>query len=510
MRVILWNLVRPIQRSSLIGCVLRQLTQNHTHRLFITVSEQAEPVPTSPAPSFWSSLSAYNKAHLIMQNLPRAGDLDGHPVGSSPVAAAPRCTRQGRQLRLRPYRRTLPGCEAIVQPCPYKAILQPTGNLCGWRANDAGRDMTFIKIKVFDTCAEIIGYAVLNACTGRPGAIGYRRTGAASRNCETRPQLAGGSARRPVNEVAIKSHTKAATQRCQPWHLTPAPGQYTCTQRLALRGGVVVGLKTPNDRPGLKVRSDLRTTNEPRFVDGRTPPAARDRCGGWTKNTSSIEPNIKATPIVTARDMRGRPLEAAGVISPAVGSTIAAITGTWVGANFLLDADEVAAPRTVLRREHADASAASDLIDRVKNIHDVKAHGHRLMVRHIEIARHADIELSVRRHGIDIGVTGAQPRAIDHVGRESRTVPLVRQASRAGHVLVMVGVDPMRRQVLKPGQAAEISERRRVIEQELVRYRLRCLLLTDRQVGVGLEIAAVIFGFELDALSDALGVVEGA
>jgi hypothetical protein len=81
-----------------------------------------------------------------------------------------------RQLRLRPYKRILPGCEAIVQPCPYKTILQPTGNLCRWRANDAGRDMTFIKIKVFDTCAEIIGYAVLNACTGRPGAIGYGRT----------------------------------------------------------------------------------------------------------------------------------------------------------------------------------------------------------------------------------------------------------------------------------------------------------------------------------------------
>src|SRR6516165_1327005 len=164
---------------------------------------------------------------------------------------------------------------AIVQPCPYKAILQPTGNLCRWRANDAGRDMTFIKIKVFDTCAEIIGYAVLNACTGRPGAIGYGRTGAASRNCETRPQLAGGPARRPVNEVAIKSHTEAATQRCEPWHLTPAAGQYTCRQRLALRGGVVVGLNTPNNGPSLKVRTDLRTADEPRFVDRRTPPAAR-------------------------------------------------------------------------------------------------------------------------------------------------------------------------------------------------------------------------------------------
>src|SRR5437868_15085947 len=67
--------------------------------------------------------------------------------------------------------------KAIVQACPNQVILHPAGNRRGRRADDARRDMTFIKIKVFDAGAEIIGYAVLNAATGRPTAIGHGRAG---------------------------------------------------------------------------------------------------------------------------------------------------------------------------------------------------------------------------------------------------------------------------------------------------------------------------------------------
>jgi hypothetical protein len=64
--------------------------------------------------------------------------------------------------------------------------------------------------------------------------------------------------------------------------------------------------------------------------------------------------------------MRGRPLEGARIVSPAIASDIAAITR--VRAYFLLDPDEVAAAWTVLRREYADAAAVSDLIDVSKTL----------------------------------------------------------------------------------------------------------------------------------------------
>src|SRR5207302_3396485 len=120
-----------------------------------------------------------------------------------------------------------------------------------------------------------------------------------------------------------------------------------------------------------------------------------------------------AAPIVTAGDRsgRGRPLEAA--LSPVIARDIAAIA--WVRADFLFDAEEKAAARTVLRREYADAAAVSDLIDRIENVHDVEAHGHRLIIRHIEIARQANIELRIGRQRIDIGVPSAQPRAVGHI-----------------------------------------------------------------------------------------------
>lgn len=47
-------------------------------------------------------------------------------------------------------------------------------------------------------------------------------------------------------------------------------------------------------------------------------------------------------------------------------------------------ADEIAAARTVLRREHADPGTASDLVDRVEQVDDVEAYSEGLSVGHGE------------------------------------------------------------------------------------------------------------------------------
>src|SRR5580704_10715090 len=101
-----------------------------------------------------------------------------------------------------------------------------------------------------------------------------------------------------------------------------------------------------------------------------------------------------------------------------------ALTDRRIRTYFFLQTEEVTAARTVLRCEYADAGAASDLIDRIEDIHDVEAHRHRSL-RCREVARDADIELGIRRFGIDIGVAGAKAGAIDHVGRDSIAVPPV-------------------------------------------------------------------------------------
>src|SRR4029077_8831041 len=169
--------------------------------------------------------------------------------------------------------------------------------------------------------------------------------------------------------------------------------------------------------------SDLRTAEESGFFDRHTAAAARCRHGIYAESTPGVETEIEAAPIVTTGDHSGRrgPFEGARIVSLVTLRDVAA--GIWLRAYFLLYAEKETAARTVLRGEHADATAVSDLIDRIENVHDVEAHGHRLMIRHIEIARQADIELGVRRQRIDIGVAGAQSRTIDHVGREGRPVP---------------------------------------------------------------------------------------
>src|ERR1700685_56780 len=90
---------------------------------------------------------------------------------------------------------------------------------------------------------------------------------------------------------------------------------------------------------------------------------------------------------------------------------------------LLGDADVVTAARAVLRREHADAGAASDLIDGVEQVHDVEAHRHRFAVGLCEFVGDAGVELHIRRFAADVGVARAQAGARDHVGAEPWAAP---------------------------------------------------------------------------------------
>src|SRR6202047_4674724 len=79
---------------------------------------------------------------------------------------------------------------------------------------------------------------------------------------------------------------------------------------------------------------------------------------------------------------------------------------------------------------------------------------------------------------------------------------------RGGDELVVIGIDEVRLDVLKPGQAAEIGERHGVVEQKLVRNRVDRPLLRYGDVAVGLEVGTIEFGMEFDAFVPAFFVVE--
>jgi hypothetical protein len=86
--------------------------------------------------------------------------------------------------------------------------------------------------------------------------------------------------------------------------------------------------------------------------------------------------------------------------------------------------EEIAAARSELRGEHADAASAPDLINRVEVIDDVEAQGHRLrIVGKQKLAGDADIDLGVGRDGADVGIAAAQATPRDHVGREPHAAP---------------------------------------------------------------------------------------
>src|SRR6202021_2550545 len=145
------------------------------------------------------------------------------------------------------------------------------------------------------------------------------------------------------------------------------------------------------------------------------------------------------------------------------------------------EAEEEAAARSELRREHAYAGPVPDLVDGVEQVDDVETNGHRLgIVRQQEFALDADIDLGVGRHRADIGVTVAQAAAVDHVGAQLGPAPchfpqnrwpaaeLIDGTGRGGNELVVIGIDKVRLNVLKLGQAAQGRKRRDVVEQILV------------------------------------------
>ena len=73
-------------------------------------------------------------------------------------------------------------------------------------------------------------------------------------------------------------------------------------------------------------------------------------------------------------------------------------------------------------------------------------------------------------------------------GRRRPAAELVDGTRRGGDELVVICIDKVRLEVLKPGQTVEIGERHGVVEQELVRNRIDRPLLCHRDIAVGLEV----------------------
>jgi hypothetical protein len=98
---------------------------------------------------------------------------------------------------------------------------------------------------------------------------------------------------------------------------------------------------------------------------------------------------------------------------------------------------------------------------------------------------------------------------VKHLSGISRpAAELIGRAGGRGHPLRVVGIDPVRREILKLGQATEAGDRRRVVEQKLVRDRLGSDLARHGKIAVSLEAAAFVFGGKLNAEILALRIVE--
>ena len=77
-----------------------------------------------------------------------------------------------------------------------------------------------------------------------------------------------------------------------------------------------------------------------------------------------------------------------------------------------------------MRREHADARATSELINRVEEVNDIEANRHWFrIVGQQKLARNPDIDLRIERFMVDIGVAAALSAAEDHVGAEFYSAP---------------------------------------------------------------------------------------
>jgi hypothetical protein len=82
------------------------------------------------------------------------------------------------------------------------------------------------------------------------------------------------------------------------------------------------------------------------------------------------------------------------------------------------------------------------------------------------------------------------PAAAERFGDRRRpAAELVDGTCRGGDEPVVIGIDEVRLDVLKPGQAAEVVERHGVVEQKLVRNRVDRSLLRHGDIGVGLQVS---------------------
>jgi hypothetical protein len=97
----------------------------------------------------------------------------------------------------------------------------------------------------------------------------------------------------------------------------------------------------------------------------------------------------------------------------------------WFPASELFShAEEETLARSILRCEHANAGAISELIDRIEEVDDIETHGHWFrIVGQQKLARNPNIDLGIKRFMVDIGVAAAQPAAENHVGTEFYSAP---------------------------------------------------------------------------------------
>ena len=150
------------------------------------------------------------------------------------------------------------------------------------------------------------------------------------------------------------------------------------------------------------------------------------------------------------------------------------------------------APRPVLRREHADAAAVAELVDRVEGVDDVEAHAQRFRVAaEFELLNQPEVDLRVRRHVVQVGEAGALAAGVHHISRHKCPAKLVGRAGRRGDQLHVVGENVVFRDV---GILA-------CIENVLVRHGLRVLHPSGGKIAVGREAARLVACPRLEPLA---------
>src|SRR6202521_4560459 len=146
------------------------------------------------------------------------------------------------------------------------------------------------------------------------------------------------------------------------------------------------------------------------FGFGAAAGAERPGAGGWAADCAEATPGRWPRGSSTVQD------------STAMVQSLEAMRCIILGSQLLRQADEITPARAVLRSEHADTRAVSDLINCVSHVHHVEAHCEGLQaVLGREFVRDPGIDLCVGRHvaaiwhgdgSVRIEEIGAQPAAV--------------------------------------------------------------------------------------------------